>query len=829
MSGITTGVGLVSGINYAELIDSLMELEARPVTTLRTRVNLLDVQRAAYTELSAALSIVRNSLDGFDEVDLFRNFAAATSNRDVMTATATADAVPGTYTFQVHSLVSAHSVISRGFADADSTPVGAGTISIEVGNGRVDRETELDELRGGEGIQRGTFSITDRSGETAEVDLSTALTMSDVLEAINTSGLNVTARVTSLTNGFGSGDRLVIEDQTSTEDVVGNLIIEDGPGRHTAADLGIVADTDQARVDGADLVYLTKQTALSSLNDGNGVGRLFDGPDLAFSTSYGDFTVALTNNLKLSTPLSILNDGNGVRLGVIRITDRSGQSAEIDLTEAQTLRDVRDAINAADVEVSAAIVNSYIGVSDLTDVEEELEGTFTIEDVSGHAAEDLGIASAIDEDYIRGRDIHKIDNLGDIVRAINYAPDNNSFVRASISADGNGLVLEALGFGNEVTVTGADNSSAAEDLGLEGATFSSGQAFASRNLVAGLNTVLLRSLNGGQGVETGVISLTDRAGATTIGGIDLSAAQTLQDVVDLINEDGRTGFEASVNAAGTGIDLTDTSGGNGPLIIQDVQGTLAEDLGIAVAYDPNDPFTGDVVRSGNLQLQYISERTQLATLNQGRGVTAGSFQITDTSGGVHTVNIAANYTTMAEVLNAINVGTGSNITARINDTGDGVLIEDSSGGSGSIVVEELNGGQSAADLNLVGSSKTGEAFVDGSLEVRIEVSSGDTLDDVVRKINEAGAGDFRASVFNSGSKSNPYSLSIASEVTGRQGRLTIDSGALDLGLDTLSEGRDAVVSFGGDGAGRSAAHQQQYEYARRGGGGRQFQSPERVR
>jgi flagellar hook-associated protein 2 len=61
--------------------------------------------------------------------------------------------------------------------------------------------------------------------------------------------------------------------------------------------------------------------------------------------------------------------------------------------------------------------------------------------------------------------------------------------------------------------------------------------------------------------------------------------------------------------------------------------------------------------------------------------------------------------------------------------------------------------------------------------------------------NAAGAG-LSATVLNEGRGSNPFSLTITSNQSGRRGSLTIDAGELDLGLDTLIRAQDAVLNVG---------------------------------
>ncbi len=77
---------------------------------------------------------------------------------------------------------SAQQLLSQSFA-ADEA-IGAGSFTFGAG-GFVDQGISLDELNGGDGVQRGKIRITDRSGASAVIDLSFARTVDDVLDAIN--------------------------------------------------------------------------------------------------------------------------------------------------------------------------------------------------------------------------------------------------------------------------------------------------------------------------------------------------------------------------------------------------------------------------------------------------------------------------------------------------------------------------------------------------------------------------------------------------------------------------------------------------------------------
>src|SRR5262249_32606426 len=136
---------------------------------------------------------------------VFKASRATSSNSSVLTAVAANNATPGSFNISVSRLTTTHQAISRGFDNKDVSGIGATSLTVEVGGGRLDSETTLAELNGGQGISRGKIKITDSSGASALVDLSKAVTVDDVLAAINSaSTISVTASI--------SNDRLQVKD-----------------------------------------------------------------------------------------------------------------------------------------------------------------------------------------------------------------------------------------------------------------------------------------------------------------------------------------------------------------------------------------------------------------------------------------------------------------------------------------------------------------------------------------------------------------------------------------------------------------------------------------
>jgi hypothetical protein len=121
-----------------------------------------------------------------------------------------------------------------------------------------------------------------------------------------------------------------------------------------------------------------------------------------------------------------------------------------------------------------------------------------------------------------------------------------------------------------------------------------------------MNTVLLRNLNGGAGVRTGAAQFHLRNGTTRT--VDFTGAETLQEVVNRINDAG--GMKATVSAGGTGLVITDNTSGTAAFT---ASGDTLTDLHLS-----GNSATGRL-SGGDLNRKYISESTLLSTLNGGSG------------------------------------------------------------------------------------------------------------------------------------------------------------------------------------------------------------------
>ncbi|TWT73541.1 Flagellar hook-associated protein 2 [Posidoniimonas polymericola] len=502
--------------------------------------------------------------------------------------------------------------------------------------------------------------------------------------------------------------------------------------------------------------------------------RLLSGGFSDLENGLGDGTLSFRfgGHVNKGVSLSEINAGAGFKAGKIKITDRSGAAAEIDLRAAQTVDDVLEAINTnTEINITATAEGDRIK---LTDTVGGSTSNLVVQEVGlGTTAASLGLAGinepgneASGDDIFTLHGATKLTTLNDgvgvrilndledaadievaladettaqidlsgattlqaIVDKINDDETLSGKVTASIAADGNRLEItdNTTGAG-EFSVSSYGGGSTAEDLGLTETAV--GGVITGRRLTAGLRDTLVSSLNGGVGFELDEIDITDRAGVTS--NVQLAGAETLGDIVDLINAAGAN-VTASVNNARNGVQIVDnTEAGDitGSLVIASSgSGTTAEDLGIAV-----DDAVGSV-NSGTLRRQTISASTLLSSLNGGTGVILGDIRFTDSNGakGVVDLNkVGAEAETIGDVIDAVNALTNG-VSARINDAGDGILITDTAGGSGDLIIKDVSG-KTGAGLGIIGTAtetdNEGNQIVNGSTSYSV------SLDDLSADVN----------------------------------------------------------------------------------------------
>ncbi len=528
MGRITASTGLASGINISGIVTQLVALDSQPITALTNQDTSLTSQQTAFSALSAQLLALQSIANDLGQSSTFQSQTATSSNPSALAATVTGNPSPGTYQYTPIQTAQSEQLLSSGF-QSETAALGGGTLTYRFGN-TVNQGVSLSYINGGQGFTPGEIRITDRSGASAIVNLSSAQNIDDVVNDINNAGINVTATTVD--------GQIELTDSTGAGSVTSKLQVQDVGYGTTAESLGLA------------------------------------GIDTSNTTATGSQIYTLSNGISLGA----LNDGMGVRIA----------PAVADIT--YTLHD---------------------GTTGTIDLAPEASGSSTPDEPT---------------------------TLGNIIQQISQ--QSGGKLQVSVASDGRSLEVTdttaAANPGGTLTIGNATGSTAASDLGIA-VNAASGGTVNGSDILGGLQTVLLSSLNGGQGLGSlGYMKLTDGNGNSV--NVNLTGATTLQDVINDIIGQIQTanaqpgaqavGITAQVNQAGDGIELVDTTGSaTGTLTAANSDaaddggsdGTnTAVKLGFATASGPGTSSTG-VLNSGDLHLRTITTNTLLELAERRRG------------------------------------------------------------------------------------------------------------------------------------------------------------------------------------------------------------------
>ncbi|TWT88213.1 Flagellar hook-associated protein 2 [Pseudobythopirellula maris] len=818
MSGIQTNVGLITGIPIQETVDQLLAVSAQPKNLLTSRAADRRGEQAAVDRLSSLVLGMRFSLTKLGRDSTYTARAAASSDPTAIKASVVSGESPKVGSYQLTPLrtASSHQLVSGSYSDLTGA-LGEGSLSFRFG-GHVDKGVALSELNGGEGFTPGKLKITDRSGATGVIDLRGAITIDDVISAVNSSEeINVRASA--------DGDQLVLNDLTGES---GNFRVQEVGSGTTAASLGLAGlNAASDTLTGSDVYALHDGMTLASLRDGAGV-RVTD------------------------------KQGDGDEAADLFFTFAESETEySFDLTGLKTLGDVVDAINSdetLDGKVTAAISADGARL-ELTDNTAGAE-SFTVRSADGgSAAEDLGLAGAADAGVITGErlvsglkdtlvsslnggkgyslgelaitdrsgaadtvDLSSAETLGEVVSLINAS---SADVTAAINASRNGIqITDGSGGVGNLVIADSGATTTATDLGLavDDSVGSVGSGSLDRRVVSG--ATLLSSLNGGDGLELDDFKITDSTGKAVnvdLDGYDEGELKTLGDVIDAINADlssSGSGVVASFNDAGDGVLLTDTSSGAGTLTVVESGGSTAAGLKLLGESSATNE-AGDQIIDGSTShsvdltdLEGTAEAISLSSLNSGSGVQPGIFQVTDSYGKSFTVDLGfpgEEAFTVGDVIEKINTAAqakGSVARAEINSAGTGIAIsETNGGGSGTLTVADLGTGSAAADLNLARESSStttdGEQTINSGFLFNSTDAEQGALETVAERINDLEAGLSASVVFDGVG----YRLALSSDKTGAANEILLDSSSSGLSFTETSRAADAAALFGPAGGG----------------------------
>lgn len=384
--------GLVSGLSTSQLISQLMSIEKQPQVRLQnqqaTANSLLKVQQ----QLNTLFSSVKDAADALADAADWAVTTASSSNTAVATTATSTGALPGTLSFTVSRLATAHAIVSSGSVAGTSaviatpgsrmvvaTTKGLGFSALSASSGLALGSHTIAVTQASAGATAtGTAlasSITIGSGATLEVALdgSTATTKTITLTAGTYTRDQLAAMVTSASGGdltatVSNSGALVLT--TTREGSAAQLAVTGGTG---TADLGLSLSAAAAAGTDGIVKVGTTTTTLTDLNAGGTVTLdAGSGESLTATLTGGVRTgtekvgVVDLGTGSLSAVVSAVNKANaGVTAGAVQVAP--GQY-RLQLTATDT-----GAANAITLDTSA-----ITGMGTLQTVSEPLDALLTV-------------------------------------------------------------------------------------------------------------------------------------------------------------------------------------------------------------------------------------------------------------------------------------------------------------------------------------------------------------------------------------------------------------------------------------------------------------------
>lgn len=391
-----SSAGIGSGLDVDGIITKLMQAEAAPLANFDKKATALQTRMAALGKVSAAVGIFQGALTSLNSPATFSALNTLSSNKDLLTASVGTGAVPGKYSINVSQLASAQSLTTAGRASMSAT-IGSGaktTLTFQFGSigggsfGVAGSALGANIATGG--ISNGSLTINGSAITTSAATRSAA----QLAEAINAK--SETTGVTAKAGTATSAANLFAGFGAVTTDATASYALSVG-GVQIASQAGTGPSLDAAGIDGA-LAGGSVSAALAAANitfsgsaaDGTLQFTAADGSNMTVLEAIGG-SGAVSGGLKgagvANTGTSVTTtagvtlsstDGNQILIGGTNpvaaglaagsagsylggaafAQDGAQASGTVTLDAGnQSLQGIRDAINKANVGVTATIVS----------------------------------------------------------------------------------------------------------------------------------------------------------------------------------------------------------------------------------------------------------------------------------------------------------------------------------------------------------------------------------------------------------------------------------------------------------------------------------------
>ncbi len=184
-TGTISSLGVGSGLDVNGIITKLMAVEQQPLTDLQKADTGLKTQLSSYGQMQSLVSTMQTKAQALTSLTLWKQTAATSADTSVVSASTAAGAAAGNYSVAVQQLASGQTVTSGAYA-SDTTTVGSGTLSIQLGT-----------YSGGPPAT----SFAAGTGSAVSISIASTDTLAAIRDKINAAGAGVNATIINDVNG----------------------------------------------------------------------------------------------------------------------------------------------------------------------------------------------------------------------------------------------------------------------------------------------------------------------------------------------------------------------------------------------------------------------------------------------------------------------------------------------------------------------------------------------------------------------------------------------------------------------------------------------------
>ena len=126
--------GLISGINYPELISKILEVQRRPIQIWESKKTVLDQKINAYNDIASKLDSLKSAADALKDPSDFEDKIVNVSDTAVLTATASSSATVGVWNVSsITQLATAHKIRSTNTVSSYTSAIGLDSADPDYG------------------------------------------------------------------------------------------------------------------------------------------------------------------------------------------------------------------------------------------------------------------------------------------------------------------------------------------------------------------------------------------------------------------------------------------------------------------------------------------------------------------------------------------------------------------------------------------------------------------------------------------------------------------------------------------------------------------------